>query len=353
MSEQGTAVTTTAQDHPEVQAIRAAGQHQVALRDEIKKLTKQIEQGEWGAGSQMVKGSSLSPASRQALAEFCFHARANPYYHVDLFAGKPFLNEKYWSDRINSDERFVDYTFTNISEDDVQRKEWGVPEWATFAYLCTIRKLSNFAPMNLIRSGQLRDWERYVVTSQEANWAGNKPRAQKRDGGTYEADPIGNAEPSKTARTRALRRTAAKTFPVWCAAEDDRIRRLENALVAEFEVIASDRAEARASLPAEGERQAHRVGAGEPVAAKAEVGTREPAKGRGKQQQAAQQDAPVVYPVPTDPEAQEAEQRFVDGCEALGIADLVGFAQEKLGHLPESAEDFRTLSAELARIADA
>lgn len=329
----------------EVEQIRQMGSAEVARRDEVNKLYKMLNGMEWGSGHQVVKGSSFSPATRQAFAEFCFAARANAMYHVDMLGGKPYLNAQYWSDRINSDERYVDHRLINISNDPDRRAEYGVPEWALAAYVCEIRKLMPFAPLEKIRSGEVLDFERYVARVEEPNWAGNKPKKAKRDGGSYDADPIGNEEATKTARTRALRRTAARAFPVWMAAEEERIKKLENAIQAEFRRIKSEQMDERAALPPQEGPQALRVGAGEPVAAPVpvEVGTREP--------------EPVVVPAARGggKRLAEAQRKYAEGVEAVlggGVEDVARFESEELGHDPETLEDFARLNAALERIAN-
>jgi hypothetical protein len=344
MSEQtGTALAGGGQ--AEVAAIRQAGGLEVARRGEVARLFRMLEGMEWGSGTQVVKGSSFSPTTRQAFAEFCYAARANPMYHVDVLGGKPFLNAKYWSDRINTEPNFVDFALANISDDAAKRAEWGVPEWATQAYECTIRKLANFAPVAKIRSGEVSDWERYLVAVSECNWAGNKPKGRTRDGKEYEADPIGNAEPAKTARTRALRRCAATAFPAWMAAEEARIQKLESAVEAEFSVLRTERAADADSLPRPGAAQALRVGAGEPSAARA-PSEAEPVS------VVEVSAASVVVPAESG-QVRNSRLRFAEGCRVQGLNEReVIDAVLGLGVVPETLEDFRALNGAVERHGD-
>lgn len=244
----------------EIDQIRTRGAAVVAHNREVNKLSKMIEGMEWGTGTMAVKGSSFSPATRYAFAEFCKVVGANPQMHVDILAGKFYLNSAFWFERINKDDHFVDFEQRNISEDVEARKHYAVPEWATHAYESIIRKLVAFAPIERIRSGEIRDWQQYVVEVREANWAGNKPKAKRRDGGEYEADPIGNLEPAKSARTRSLRRCAVRAFPAWMAAYEEQIRKAELAVEGEWYEIRSD-ARQLTSGP-----QALSSGNGEPLA---------------------------------------------------------------------------------------
>lgn len=344
----GTAVAAAA--HPEVEAIRSAGARAVAQRDEVRRYVKMIEGGEWTTGTGVVKGSALSPATRQMFAEFCIKAGANPYYHVDLLGGKPFLNEKYWSDRINSDPQFVEWRPVNISDSPTARAEWGIPAWAEAAYVVEIDKLANFAPLAKIRSGEITDWRAYVVTTREANYAGGKKAGKP--------DPVGNENPGKTARTRALRRTAAKAFPIWCSEEEERIRRLEDAVEAEFTVIATDFRAERAALPPADGPQALRVGAGEPMAAPLEAVQAQPlvavpGDGRARNVRPGRGVRGEAVPVATDNDEAEfhaARIRYEQGCAVAGL-DPVAFAREQELE-PETAEDFVRLSAAVSAVLD-
>lgn len=368
MSEQGTAVTTTAQDHPEVAAIKQAGAIAVERQKALNATTKQLAGMKFGD----VSGGTLSPETRYAIAQLCQLTGANAGLHLFILGGRPYLNADYWAQMAAAQPHHLgveqipltpDYSAELRKQADEAEKDddiedarrlrrlarhvdsarvgYGIPDTAKAAYETVIRRYAEHAPLAMIASGRM-DGAQFIIEQREANWVGDAKRR----------DPVGDARPHETARTRSLRRCAVRTYSSTLAPMEEQLRKLENAIEVEFEVVASDTQQQRAALPAEGERQALRVGAGEPVAAKAEVGTREPAKGRGKQQQAAQQEQ---APPPADEETREAERRFLDGAEVMGFdgQGMHEFAMEKLGRLPESAEDFHKLSAELARIADA
>lgn len=373
MSEQGTAVTTTAQEHPEVQALKAAGALAVERQRALNATTKQLAGMKFGE----VSGGTLSPETRYAIAQLCQLTGANAGLHLYILGGRPYLNADYWAQVVARQPTLIEYEQIELSPQhsatlrklaaeaeadasaetdesaiaelreearahrraargiDRARSHYGIPDNALAAYETVIRRYAEHAPLAAIRTGQV-DGGAFVQEVREANWVAAK--GQRRD-------PVGEARPHETARTRSLRRAARAAFSTTLAPMEDELRKLENAIEAEFEVIGTERAEQRASLPAEGERLALRVGAGEPVAAKveaakAEVGTRTRDKKQAEPQQQERQPS-------------EAEQRFIDGCTALGIEDREGFAQDALGRLPLDDEDFRTLSAELARIADA
>jgi hypothetical protein len=288
-----------------LEMIRQKGQVAVANQQALREMYVMLEGVEWGSGNSVVRGSSFSPAARSAFAKFCVVTRANPQIHVDLLGGKPYLNAQYYRDKLSSDPHFIDDDLVNLSPrlstqlreqaeqalaearklglpeptSEVQellaqarmierlRAEWGVPDWATDVYESRIRRYTENAPIDEIRRGTIQDPERFIRLVRECNWAGNRPPKPKSGGGTYDADPIGNMEPAKTARTRAFRRAARNAFSAWFDQFDDEITRAEEIVNAEWEVVQEDRAAVRAALPAEAGPQAVRTGGGEPAAA--------------------------------------------------------------------------------------
>jgi hypothetical protein len=192
------------------------------------------------------------------------------------------------------------------------------------------------APLAAIIAGSV-DGKPWIEQVSECNWAGGKPKGKTRDGKEFDADPVGNAEPSKTARSRSLRRCAIKAFQSTLAPIESELRKLENAIEAEFTVIENDRAEERAALPAADGPQAVRIGAGEPEAARAVEA----------------EPLPVAEQTKPAPASARAEKKkFDDGCKALGVDDVAGFISDVLGHDAASLDDYRSLNAALARMAD-
>jgi hypothetical protein len=309
----GVAITTAAEQagSTELEAIRQKGQVQVRKTQALREMYTMLEGCEWGSGTSVVKGSAFSPATRAAFAKFCVVTRANPQIHIDLLGGKPYLNGQYYRDKISPDPYFIDDQLVNLSPrlsqqlrqqaeqaieearklglpaptEEVQellaqarmiergRAEWGAPEWATDVYECRIRRYTENAPLEAIRKGEVRDVEQFIRVVRECNWAGGRGivTKRKRDGGSYETegDPIGDAEPAKTARTRTFRRCARNAFSAWFDQFDEDINRAEEILEAEWEVVREDRAAARAALPAATGPQGVVTGAGEPQATSA------------------------------------------------------------------------------------
>lgn len=299
---EGTAVALRPEEQNEIDAIRRKGAFEVARREIVSDMYKQISACEWGAGNSLVRGSDLSNGARAVLAHFCATVGAHPQLHVALLGGKPYLMAEYFYDKINNELHFVDYEAINISANDERRAHYGVPEWATHAYEVVIRKLVPFAPIEKIRSGEIRDWQGYVVEVREANWAGGKPKATSKKGYEYDPDPVGNDEPSKTARTRALRRCAVRAFPTWKEKYDEQVQRAERVLEAEFEIVVEENVARRAALPAASGPQAVSTAAGEPEAASANGAKDLPVEGEARPERQAAEAAPKAK-APSEQEA--------------------------------------------------
>lgn len=373
----------------QIEEIRKAGRQQVALRKEVQEIFTTIAGLEWGSGRSAVRGSSFSPETRWAFAQFCYLTGANPYYHVDILGGGPYLNAEYWSDRINSDPLFHHMEQRDLSPsteaalreragrlkavagqlpegeerakrmlqafdleeeaDDVAlaRSNWSAPEWAQVVVETTIYRFMNAAPIDAIRSGEITDYERYLIAVPECNWAGGRPPAKKRDGsGTYDSDPIGNEEPAKTARTRSLRRAAARALPVMRTLEAQ-IRKAEKVLEGEWDIIQEDNRQERAALPSGDEPQAARSG-GEATAASSEGA--EPVPVRDVEEEHSEATA-------ADDELQAARQRARDkfdvGCQAAAVDPAAVIAAVLDGRQPENLEDYTRLNAHVSGLVDA
>jgi len=345
----------------EIEGIRKAGAQVAAYKKEVKKIYQVIEGLEWGSGNSAVKGSSLSPQTRYAMAEFCRITRANPQYHVDVLGGKPYLNANYWEDLINSHPLFHHYEQREISKatEDVLRQRalrhrelateleaagdaegaakrrakafdleeeaediamarahWDPRETATAVVETTIYRFINQAPIEAIQRGEIVEFEQYLIAVAECNWAGGMGRTMA-DAKKY--DPIGDANPSTTARTRSLRRAATKSFSAWMQQYDRQIEKAEHAIEAEWEIVQEDKRQERASLPSRSGPQAVSTSNGEPEAANASGARPLPVDG---------EDTPEPAPTPEpaedaaeDPEwdATDARKRFFATLRAAGI----------------------------------
>lgn len=425
MNENGTAVTaadtqSAAGAAGELEQIREGGRALVEKRKELNKLTRQIEGLQWGN----VNGASLSPAARYALAELVYIARANPQLHIDMLGGKPYLNSQYWADRINSDEYFLGYRQREIStavtaqlraraevalkeaaeladdpdmkahvqelkneayearrqarEYDTLRAECGAPDFALSVVETVIERFRPGAPLDAITRGEA-DPEHFKQIIIEYNWA---PRLE----GTK--DPIGLAEPAKTARTRSMRRAAVKGFSAWMVPLEKDLRRIEDAVEAEYRIIDHDERAAaeQRTLPA-GQPQQVQTGSGEPRQPDAKKGAPSGVEVGNAFADADEKNAALKRffanlkesGVDSGDRAAWARERglpesisswgpqehskalelligperdeYLKVCKMIG-ADPGDFAQEKLGGAPEGLADYRELRRLANEVAD-
>lgn len=340
-----------------IDTIRKAGALAVAERKEIGLLSKQIEGLEWGR--------SFSENGRYAIAAFARVTRANIATHIDILGGKPYLNASYWADFITKHSHFHHYTQRDLSPsveqalrdraakhreiagekdqkrlgkaqdlidqaDDMalDRARWSPRENATVVIETTIIRLINAAPLEKIRSGEITDLEPYVVQISECNWAGgmgDTVRGKK--------DPVGDAHPGTTARSRSLRRCCTKAFSAWAEEYDSQIEKAEHTIIAEFEIIEEQDAAHLALHPAAGQALEAAVavlGSGEPTAVSAEDA----------------EDLPVE-PAP-EPEEEEEEpfdateprKRFFATFRDAGLSEDERKSWAKSNALPESSKDW-------------
>lgn len=331
----------------EIAGIRKAGLQMTEYRKELNSVAKRLEGMQWGT----VSGASMSIHTRFAMAEFCHVTRANAQYHLDILGGKPYLNAKYWEDLCNQHDYFHHYEQRDLSTsveqalrdrakrhrdiakdltgeeaakrlgkaldfeeeaDDLAlaRAIWSPPPGIQVVVQTTIYRFANQAPLDRIRSGEIEDFERYLITVAECNWAGGK-----------KSDPVGDSNPALTARTRSFRRAATKAFSAWMAQYEQQIQKAEEYLEAEYEVLVDDARKERASLPPASGPQAVGTGNGEPEATHPDEAKDLPVKGEivqeGRQEEptakkkaAAKKPEPKPEPPKDDFDRRDAAKRF-------------------------------------------
>lgn len=296
----------------EIQRIREAGE----LRKERKKEIKEIATAIKGLQFGNVDGAHMSPETRWQVAKMCQVTGANPLTHIDILGDTIYHNAEYWSDVLNTHPLYLKHEQREISEanqqtlenkaeeleeraegirekaekldseklckkaldlvvrseelreeaDEIElaRSNYGVPEWPSDVVETTIYRLVQSAPVEEIRKGEV-DAGPFVITVSECNWAGGYGEyldENNLSGPAYGKDPIGDANPAKTARTRSLRRAARRAFSEWMEQYQEQIERAEEAAARDFELIEAS-AESR---PGPGERQAIAGESGEPEA---------------------------------------------------------------------------------------
>jgi len=205
-------------------------------------------------------GKDISPVARQAVVRYCMEIGADPVRHVFVLGGSVYLNAAFWMELVASNPKFVRSETRFIHADPratpeeadkrrVERVTYGVPE-----------EMKGAAVVVLFYEGR----GPFVGV----NWAGSHG-AKK--------DPVGDAEPTKTAESRAYRRAAIKAEPAWFR-EHPRLQAAEQVLAQgrELEQI-GDGLKPFASTQAIGSAE------GEPVsteAVKVPVGDKDPYTGQ-------------------------------------------------------------------------
>jgi hypothetical protein len=162
---------------------------QVRQADMVRKAALASAEEGWG--------KLISPMARAATIRYCFSIGADPFRHVNVLGGNIYLNAAFWMDLVASNPKFkrAEVLFihddTRASDEDRERRkalriQYGVPEKAPGAAVVTLFYEGERGPFIGV------------------NWAGVR-----------EKDPVGIAEPTKTAETRAYRRAALKAEPAW------------------------------------------------------------------------------------------------------------------------------------------
>jgi hypothetical protein len=367
----------TEEGKAELKGIQQRGALSVSKARELTAISKQVAGMTWGSGNMAVKGTDLPPASQYAIAQIVKLTGANLSQHIYILGGRPYLNAEYWAERIAGEPHFVRWEQRNLSASHIEhlrklaeqadadgdhddairlrrearelssrRSHYNPPAWATDVYETIIYRYREIAPLSAIQRGQAPS-EAWIETVNECNWAGGRPKITKtrqNGGGTYESDPdpVGNAEPAKTARSRSLRRCAIRAFATTLAPVERELQKLEDAIEADFEIIYEDRAQERKALPSETGEQAIRTGNGEPGAAAPREAQSLPVQELGTRAKASAESQ----------ELRQAREHFNAGCNVLGVGDTAKFCQDTLGRLPSTVEDYQRLNSALNEFAD-
>lgn len=287
-------VNLAPEDQQKIDQFRQQGYLQVATKKAIAEKERALEGCEWGSGNSVVRGSSFSPATRARFAEFLVKIGADPH-HVDVFGSKLYTNAEYYIDRVTPDPYFISYTQLNVATrhsdqmraqakqaiteakelglptptDEVQsllsqarelervRMESGAPDWAKEVVRTVIRRYTSNAPIEAIARGEIADVTPFIREVVAYNWAGGKGNSHGK------LDPIGDAEPAKTAETRSFRRCARKAFEL-IKVLDEAAKLVGKEIFADYEIIDGDEQEARNVRM---HQNAITAGNGEPTAA--------------------------------------------------------------------------------------
>jgi hypothetical protein len=166
-------------------------QHALELRKLQNQVAGQLAAMNWGKG--------LDLPTRRALADWGQRYHVDVTTEIDVLGSNIYLNARYYLRRLGDlvAAGLVEYAFADHVEDDKrlarlgadgegeitrrlrERIKYGIPDAAAGAVVFRVK---------------LRSMEREIVG---VNWCG---------GGTRKSDPVGEAEPIKTAESRAARR---------------------------------------------------------------------------------------------------------------------------------------------------
>lgn len=303
MNDESTAVVVPDKD---MSGVKAVGKKMTAYQAEVNQIFRELHGMTWGSGNSLVSGNQFSKGMLSAFAKFCHITGANPLIHVDILGGKPYLNAVFWMDKLNTHERFHHHEQRDLSpsveqalreraerhrelaarmtegdadavkrlgmaidlEDEaddlaLDRAKWSPRETATVVVETRILRFINAAPMDAIRAGEITDLEPWLAWVPECNWAGGMGDTMK---ASKKWDPVGDANPGTTARTRSLKRCATKSFPAWMDGQKEQLDRAEAIIEAEWELVTADNEAERAANPPPTGPQAV-TGTGEPSAA--------------------------------------------------------------------------------------
>jgi hypothetical protein len=157
-------------------------------QDLVRRVAVAIAEQSWGR--------EISPVARAAVARYCLEIGADPVRHVFVLAGNIYLNAAFWMDLVAANPKFrrdeVDFIHDDEranSDERARRKAlrvtYAVPEGAPGVAVVTLHYEGRGPFIGV-------------------NWAGARTN-----------DPVGKAEPTKTAQSRAYRKAAMKAEPAW------------------------------------------------------------------------------------------------------------------------------------------
>lgn len=199
----GATVAPVKEIHPEVAAAKAR-----------REIVKAIRGTQWG--------KDCSPEVTHAIARWCQDNGIDAVRHVEVLGGKPYLNGDFYLEKaapfvMAGELRYEEPQFVHADPlliEIAHKKEEETPEWE--------RSHVTWAREEILRRMQARVARGiphdatgaciFIVHTKSGtpivgvNWCGGKTKVKTGKNGSYRSDPIGDAEPTKTAHTRAARR---------------------------------------------------------------------------------------------------------------------------------------------------
>jgi hypothetical protein len=236
MSE-GTAVTKRTNLAPEVDA-------RIAENKARNAVARAIRGTQWG--------KDLGPDGAYALAEYCRANGLDPVRHVEVLGGRPYLTAEYYRERAAAFIRagvVIPQPIDFINADPrLQTLADAGDEWAKGE---TTRRLRERIRLNAPEKAAAIAVKRIVVAKtgeliEGANWCG---------GGVRQRDPVGDAEPTKTAETRAERRAwrqladVVNEYAQVVRTAETGAEQVEDAIVTELDAVVANRPKLSSGYP--------------------------------------------------------------------------------------------------------
>jgi hypothetical protein len=189
-------------------------------------------------------GKDLGPDGAYALAEYCRANNLDPVRHVEVLGGRPYLTAEYYREQAAPLIRAgvvipqpVDFINADARLDKLAEAgdEWAKGELT--------RRLRERIRLNAPEKAAAIAVKRLVVAKtgeviEGTNWCG---------GGVRQRDPVGDAEPTKTAETRAERRAwrqlaeVVSEYAQQVKRAETGVEQVEDAIVSEVSALNADR----------------------------------------------------------------------------------------------------------------
>jgi|GEM_PF-4382915 len=200
-----------------------------------------------------------SPKAVAAIAHYCQLNGLDPLRHIDILGGNIYPNATVYRERgapllidgtIRMDEpQFIhrDERLDKLATFDTPEGKWALVEVGRRMQA----RIEHAAPEDATGAAVVRMHLKSGATVVGVNWCGGMSKEKKRkDGSKYRSDPIGDAEPTKTAVSRAERRAWLRVIDLspQYAAQMGRIEASIKVVNRELKEIAVEETEADARV---------------------------------------------------------------------------------------------------------
>lgn len=194
---ESTAVATTPKPSTAAERIDATRAH----LKERNALVAAIRGTQWGR--------EANPEMQRAVAHYCYENGLDPVRHVELLGGRIYLTAEFYDERgasliragvVRPEEPDFIHVDERLTALVAKGDEWAMKEEERRVRLRIQHAVPEKAKAAVIQRFWIKDTDTAILG---VNWCGGvRPKTQS----GKDADPIGEAEPTKTALTRARRR---------------------------------------------------------------------------------------------------------------------------------------------------